>query len=92
MQGRDPEILRLSDRVYELAGHVQANRLLAEEALKRVLDMEPKVSALARKDEIAEAVAQRLKTERRLVLSVGQKLGGALLGALIVADFVRSWM
>lgn len=62
-------------------------RLLGLET--RMDRVEPKVEALARADEIAVAVADKLHERRGQIFTVWQKLGAAFVGIAAVADFVR---
>ena len=55
---------------------------------RRLAEMEPRVNALARADEIAEAVTEKMTAARRGLLTTGEKLGGACVGAAAIASVV----
>ena len=57
-------------------------------AKRRLAEMEPRVNALARADEIAEAVTEKMTAARRGLLTTGEKLGGACVGAAAIASVV----
>lgn len=74
-------ILRLAWRVDALDKWRETvdHRLAAnEEGLRKVIQT----------DEIAEAVALRVRQDRGIALTVGQKIGGFLLGFALVADVI----
>jgi hypothetical protein len=90
--GDHEELLRLRDWRHE----VVTPALAAAGALLKVHEdrlaaIEPRVAALARADEIADAVTERMKAARRGLLTTGEKIGGALVGLASVAAVVSQW-
>lgn len=83
------EILRARDRLHRLEAAVAANTMRVQALQPRMDKVEVKVEALARADEIAGAVADKLHERRAQLFTVPQKVAAALVGAVAVADFVR---
>ncbi len=88
MERNDRDFERLEEQVYTLRVEHNATRLIAQENLKRLLLLEPRVEKLDREAEIDREVTRRVRADRKLVLTVWQKLGGLLVGGIAVTDFV----
>ena len=90
MQGSDhEELLRLRDWRHEVvipALVATREQLKAQQA--RLDALEPKVARMVQADEIAEAVTEKMTAARRGLLTTGEKLGGACVGAAAIASVV----
>lgn len=91
-EGSDHEdVIRLRDWRHQVVTPELAALRERESELRRRMDaIEPKVERMARADEIADAVSERLHERREVVFTVWQKVGAALVGGIAIADFVRS--
>lgn len=90
--GDHEELLRLRDWRHE----VVTPALAAAGALLKVHEdrlsaIEPRVNALARADEIADAVAAKMQATRRSLFTTTEKIGAAIVGALTIASLVSQW-
>ena len=61
-------------------------RLTAAEG--RLTKLEPEVARMAKADEIADAVTEHMQKARRGLLTMGEKLGGVLVGVAAVASVI----
>lgn len=78
------ELLRARERLHKVESSVLAVDLNVKN-LRRVVDeIVPKVNHLARADEIAEAVAQRVDSQRQVTFTAVQKWT-AVIGLLLLA-------
>lgn len=83
------EITRLRDWRHDFATPLLISHTELLKVLERRLDaMEPRLDAIARADEIAEAVQARLQRHRQGLMTAGEKVIAALVGIAAVADFV----
>lgn len=60
-----------------------------EQVDERISALEGDVERMNRSDQIADAVADRMKRERRYVLTTFQKLIVTIVGAITLADLVK---
>lgn len=83
------EILRARERLHKLEAfqYAAASRLRHME--QRLDRLEPSVEALVRQDELAEAVADKVKDLRGELFTGVQKVGALTVGLVALADFVR---
>ena len=90
--GDHEELLRLRDWRHEVVTPaLAAAGALLKAHEDRLSAIEPRVNALARADEIADAVTKRMQEARRGLLTTGEKIGGALVGLASVAAVVSQW-
>lgn len=91
------EILRLRDRAHDLANSLAAAHFqlstLADwrrdiDAWKR--DVEEQIDKMVKADEIADAVAARIRGDHQFRLTVTQKITGGLVVAVTVAGGVKA--
>lgn len=91
------EILRLRDRAHDLANSLVAAQYqiatLNEwrrdiDAWKR--DVEEQIDKIVKAEEIAEAVADRIRSDRSFQFTIVQKLAASLVGAVMVAGAVKA--
>jgi uncharacterized protein YigA (DUF484 family) len=92
VQDRDleRELLRARDRLHRLEKSEVAIIARVQRNEKRIDDLVPRVEALARADEIADAVAHAMANRRGLMLTRWQKwvaIGGGL--AVAASEIVR---
>jgi hypothetical protein len=90
MDGTDrEELVRARERLHKIEATLVALRVKIDLMHRRVDHLEPKVERLSRHDEIAQAVAQKLK-ERGDVISINwmYKLAGLLIAACAVVGVV----
>lgn len=59
---------------------------------RRLALLTENVEKLSRADEIAAEVARRVRADRLLVFSVGQKVVAGLIAAAAIATAVQSWV
>ncbi len=91
------EILRLRDRIHDMASRLAGFRLEIDEARRWRdeasnwrRDVNHKLNELTKSDEIAEAIAEKLDKRRGLELTVLQKLGAGIVACGVLAASVKS--
>jgi septal ring factor EnvC (AmiA/AmiB activator) len=86
------EIGRARERLHKIESTCLAIEFRLKAIEHKLIVIEPKVDQLARADEIAEAVKQRIGSDRRVRFTRFQRLA-AYLGALVIAldPALRVW-
>lgn len=82
------EILRLRQRLHDLANTVTTIELRVAGVQKKCDALEVDVAAMMEEDKIAAAVAARLRRDRSAMFSFPIKLAAFLVALSAVADFV----
>lgn len=67
---------------------MDAHELLLVDTRKRLDVLEPNVDELSQAAKIAQAIARQAHADRRLALTVAQKIGVAFVGAVTLADTI----
>ena len=91
--GDHEELLRLRDWRHEVVTPaLAAAGALLKAHEDRLSAIEPRVAALARADEIADAVAAKMTSVRRSLFTTTEKVGAFIVGAVSVAALVSQWL
>lgn len=86
------EVTRLRDRQHDLVSRVVALELRTKGVLEMLTRLDQAVEGLARKDEIADAVADKLHERRGFVVKAWQAiLAGAVSLIVIVSALFSLW-
>ena len=87
------EVIRLRDwRHNVVAPALIALSMQVEQLRKEVAELRPRVEAMARADEIADAVAEHMRANRRGLLTTGEKLGGLAVGVAAIVSVVAPYL
>lgn len=84
----DYEIQRLRDWRHEADATLLAFKWRIEQLEKIVRELGPKLDRMARSDEIADAVAERVRGDRRVKFTRWQTVFGLIATAAAVADTI----
>lgn len=83
------EILRLRDRMHAVEGKAAALEWLVDDLREWRAQARTQLEDLVKADDVAEAVAERMKRDRALGLTFVQKAAAFVVGAVLLADSVR---
>lgn len=87
----DGEIQRLRDWRHDKVEPFMVSTEWRLKEMERLLrEMGPKLDRVARADEIAEAVSQRMGEDRTVRFTHWQRLGGFLLGMIALGDLIAN--
>lgn len=80
------ELQRSRDRLHSIEKSITAIKWRLESIEGRLVKIEPQVERMARADDIAEAVKQRIGTDRRVRFTQRQQILAAMVAAGAFAD------
>lgn len=86
------ELRRLRDRIHDIESRLRASELLTTALVRNGEKYAPLIDQMIRSDEIADAVADRLKNEHQKMFTFGQKviigLFSLVVGGATIGDFI----
>ena len=82
------ELVRARDRLHKLEAFQIAAAARIRVVESRLDRIEPSVEALVKQEALAEAVAQKVEALKGQLFTTTQKVGAALVGSVVVADFL----
>lgn len=83
------ELLRCRERLHTLETHVLALELHQQSLREWRAEARRQLEGLVNANDVAEAVAQRMKQDRTIGLTLVQKLAAFVVGAVLLADSVK---
>lgn len=87
------EVIRLRDwRHGTVSPSLTAVTMQLAQLRREVDELKPRVEAMARADEIADAVTAHMRSHRRGLLTTGEKLGGLAVGIAAIASVVSQFL
>lgn len=86
------EILRTRERLHRIESTATAIDWRLKRLTEKVDEMSPQVAALARADEIADAVSARMSSQQTVRFTRWQRAGAAVVALAAVADVIARFI